>query len=116
MLMAHYFGVSFQAMGMRLVELGKIKATALEAIKESGLKIREQQKNLGISHDKSITEHLPVRYKTLALQAWNDGLITERQCAKFLRMDILDLRILADEYQIESMVSNENIAESGIFA
>jgi Zn-dependent peptidase ImmA (M78 family) len=116
MLTAHYFGVSFQAMGLRLIELEKIKATALDALKESGFKIREQQKNLGISHDKTITEYLPTRYKTLALQSWNEGLITESQCAKFLRMDIIDLRMLADEYQDEAMISNVNLAESELFA
>jgi Zn-dependent peptidase ImmA (M78 family) len=94
-LMADYFGVSVEAMARRLEHMRLLPAGTWEHLKDLGFKVREAQEALGIKREDDYAQELPLRYQYLALQALENAQISEGRFARFLRMDRLDARTLA---------------------
>lgn len=113
LMLANYFGVSAEAMTRRLEDMKVLATGAWEYMREGGLKVRELQTELGLDGTPDRDEKLPLRYQYLALDAFENGLITEGQLARFLYLDRIEARNLAQRVK-EGMENNiEDIAEPG---
>ena len=101
--LAHYYGVSVMVMTLRLEEL-KLLPLGTWDLKIKGLKVRETQKNLNLAELPSGNDLNPVHYQHLAIEALDQGLITEGQFAKFMSVNRLEARRIAEllrEYSSE---------------
>jgi len=90
--MAHYFGVSFEALCYRLESLNLIPTGMFEHLKEQGFKVREVQQRLGLEQLPASRERLPLRQQLLAVQALEQGLVSESRFAQLLEVDQLKAR------------------------
>ena len=95
--LAHYYGVSIQALCYRLEEMQLLPSGTYNRLKDSGFKIREAQQELGLENNPNKSYDLtPTHYQRLAIEAYNRELITEGAFAHFLGVDRLEARRLAE--------------------
>ncbi|MBP1466278.1 XRE family transcriptional regulator [Candidatus Chloroploca sp. M-50] len=95
-ILAHYFGVSFEALMGRLEGMKLVATGTLDKLRAGGFKIREAQKELGLSPIPARDSVLPLRYQYLALEALDRELITEGHFAHLMHLERLEARRLAD--------------------
>lgn len=95
-ILAHYFGVSFEALMGRLEGMKLVPTGTLDKLRSGGFKIRDAQKELGLGPLIARDSVLPLRYQYLALEALDKDLITEGRFARLMQLDRLDARRLAD--------------------
>ncbi len=95
--LANRYGVSLEAMVLRLEDLRLLKAGALDRIKDSDFKIREAQQELGLEEIPGRRDMFPLHYRRLAVEAFQRGLISEGRFARFLRVDRMAAREIAGE-------------------
>ncbi len=69
---------------------------AWDKLKERGFKVREAQQQLGLGPLPAADEMLPRRYQYLALDAFAQDRLTEGQLARFLDVDRLEARRIAE--------------------
>jgi Zn-dependent peptidase ImmA (M78 family) len=93
-MLAHYYGVSVEALTLRLEDL-KLIPTGV-GVDQGGFKVREAQAQLGLGKIPSQDSQLPIRYQNLAVLAFDQGLITEGQFSHYLRADRLSARNIAE--------------------
>lgn len=111
--MAHYYLVSVEAMTLRLEELRLLPAGTWDRLRDRGFRVREAQAQLGLEPRTDDDQILPTRYRLLAVQAFEEELITEGELIRLLRNDrasarrmVLDLTHtlhLEEEGQVESL-------------
>jgi Zn-dependent peptidase ImmA (M78 family)/DNA-binding XRE family transcriptional regulator len=96
--LSSFYFVSVQAMTLRLEELGMIGAGSWDYLTEKGLKVEAAKRDLKLGvRSTAPIEFYPERYKLLAVQAYQEELISEGQLARFLRCDRINAReIVAD--------------------
>jgi Zn-dependent peptidase ImmA (M78 family)/DNA-binding XRE family transcriptional regulator len=94
--LAYYYGVSVQALSIRLEELELLPTGTWDRLKQRGFKVREAQSQLDLQPISSRDERLPLHYQHLAIEALDQGRITEGQFARFMRMDRLEARRIAE--------------------
>jgi Zn-dependent peptidase ImmA (M78 family)/DNA-binding XRE family transcriptional regulator len=94
--LAHYYGVSIEALGYRLEEMGLLHSGTLERLRDRGLKVRKVQQQLGLEEIQQRTDIAPIHYQHLAIEALDQGLITEGRFADFLDVDRLEARRIAE--------------------
>jgi Zn-dependent peptidase ImmA (M78 family)/DNA-binding XRE family transcriptional regulator len=94
--LAHYYGVSIEALGYRLEDMKLIPSGTLERLRDRGLKVRQVQKDLGLEEIEQRADTLPIHYQHLAIEALDQGLITEGRFAGFLGVDRLEARRIAE--------------------
>jgi Zn-dependent peptidase ImmA (M78 family)/DNA-binding XRE family transcriptional regulator len=97
--LAHRYGVSFEAMTRRLQDMRRLPVDTWDRIKESGLKIQEIENDLGLEATPGRRDMFPLHYRALALQALKEEQITEGQFANFLKIDRLQARKISNELQ-----------------
>ena len=85
--MAHYYFVSVEAMTLRLEELRLLPAGTWDRLKDRGFRVREAQALLGLEPRIDDDQRLPTRYRLLAVQAFENELITEGELVRLLRSD-----------------------------
>ncbi len=90
--LANYYGVSLSALVRRLEDLGVAPSGTWERLRDRGIKVKEAQMELGLSPIPEQSQLLPVRYQFLAVEALEEGKISEGMFAEFLRVDRLDAR------------------------
>lgn len=92
--LADLYQVSFEALIGRLEELRLIAIGTWDRLRAQGFKVREAQAMLGLAVGGPARddELLPARYQYLAVQAYEDDLLTEGQLARMLRTDRLGAR------------------------
>lgn len=95
-ILAHYFGVSFEALMGRLEGMKLVATGTLDKLRAGGFKIREAQKELGLAPLPARESVLPLRYQYLALEALDRELITEGHFARLMQLDRLEARRVAD--------------------
>ena len=93
--LAHLYGVSFQAMTLRLEELDLLKTGTWDMLKAKRFKPDQARKLIDLPEHESPRSSLPYRYETLAARAYNDGLISEGQLARMLGTDRISAVLLA---------------------
>jgi Zn-dependent peptidase ImmA (M78 family)/DNA-binding XRE family transcriptional regulator len=94
--LAHYYGVSVAAMTLRLEDMRLVPTGIWDQLRKRGFKVREAQQQLGIDTIPARDEQLPLRYQYLAVDAFDKGLLTEGQFARFLGVDRVEARYIAE--------------------
>ena len=95
--LAHYYGVSIEALAYRLEEMELVGAGTWDRLRDRGLKVRKVQKDLGLEAIPQRTDTIPLHYQHLAIEALDQGLITEGRFSDFLNVDRLEARRIAAE-------------------
>lgn len=101
--LAYYYGVSTQAIVLRLEDMKLLRTGTWDILQARGFKVREAQQQLGLDPLPEQRELLPRRYQYLALVALENGFISEGQFAHFLRIDRLEARRVAHRLMIETV-------------
>jgi Zn-dependent peptidase ImmA (M78 family)/transcriptional regulator with XRE-family HTH domain len=86
------YGVSFQALVLRLEELKLLPPGTWDRLKDAGFKVNEAKELLAIPPIPDQIQRLPYRYEALAVQAFLDGEISEGRLAQFLGTDRVGAR------------------------
>jgi Zn-dependent peptidase ImmA (M78 family)/DNA-binding XRE family transcriptional regulator len=94
--LAHYYGVSIEALIYRLEEMGLLPSGTWDRLRDRGLKVRKVQQELELEEIEQRTDIVPVHYQHLAIEALDQGLITEGRFADFLGVDRLEARRIAE--------------------
>jgi Zn-dependent peptidase ImmA (M78 family)/DNA-binding XRE family transcriptional regulator len=112
-ILAHYFGVSREAVVRRLEELGLVKRGSWDWFDENGGVTDEQARQvLGdlIVPDASKTEAdrpTTLRLNMLAAEAHRRSLLSEGQLARLLQLSRVELRELLDGVEVEGSAADE---------
>ncbi len=94
--LAHYYGVSVQALIYRLEGMELVPSGTWDRLSSRGLKVRKVQQELGLSELPQRPDMAPIHYQHLAIDALEQGLITEGHFARFLDVDRLEARRIAE--------------------
>lgn len=94
--LAHYYGVSIEALVNRLEVTKLLPSGTWDRLRDRGLKVRKVQQELGLEEIPQHTEMIPIHYQHLAIEALDQGLITEGRFADFLNVDRLEARRIAE--------------------
>ena len=95
--LAHYYGVSVEALVRRLEEMELLRSGTWNKLKDRGLKVRKVQKELGLEEIPQRPDIMPLHYQRLAIEALDRGLITEGRFADFFNVDRLEARCIAEK-------------------
>jgi len=104
---AAVYQVSVEALTLRLEELRLLPSATWERLKERGFRVREAQSLLGIAVVPDSDDQLPIRYRYLAVEAYQRGDLSEGQLARFLRVDRLEARRIATEMATGEWLNDE---------
>ena len=105
--LSDYFGVSVQAMCLRLENLKRIQAGSWDRLKAGDFKPDKARRSLGLLRADRRHSEWPVRYLLLAKAAFEKDDLSENQLAKKFRTDIVSSREIMEE--LDSLV----VAEDG---
>lgn len=94
--LAHYYGVSIEALVYRLEDMELLPSGTWDRLRDRGLKVRKVQQELGLEEIDQRADILPIHYQHLAIEALEQGLITEGRFADFLGVDRLEARRIAE--------------------
>jgi Zn-dependent peptidase ImmA (M78 family)/DNA-binding XRE family transcriptional regulator len=97
LILANYYAVSVEAMTHRLEELGLTRLGTWLQIQERRIPIRQAQHRLGLEPVTAHSDTFPKRYLVLAIDAYEQGIITEGQLARFLNVDRLQARRIIED-------------------
>jgi Zn-dependent peptidase ImmA (M78 family) len=90
--LAHFYAVSVEAMTRRLEELRLIPAGTRDRLRLERFRVREAQQILGLEAIHGDDAIFSPRYMALAVEAWQQGELSEGQLARVLRTDRLGAR------------------------
>ena len=91
LLMAHSFGVSFEAMMRRLEGLKLIPAGTFDSLKDRGFSVEEARQKIGLEKRLPLLSR-PPRSTLLAVEAHRRGIFSEGQLSEMLALDRVQLR------------------------
>lgn len=94
--MAAFYHVSFQALAVRLEGLGLLPRGTFDMLQHERFSVAEARRLLGIPMPEPDTRIFPIRYLTLAVDNYRAGLISEGAFARFLRLDRVAAREVAN--------------------
>lgn len=96
--LADLYQVSVQALILRLENLKRLPNGTWDKLQLEGFKVRQAQHLLGIDANPPMKDALPLRYKTLAVLAYNNlEKLTEEQLMKYLRVSRVQARLIVEE-------------------
>ncbi|MDP9363046.1 MAG: helix-turn-helix domain-containing protein [Chloroflexota bacterium] len=95
--LSHLFGVSVQAMVWRLEELRLLPAGTWDKLHALGFKPAQARELAGLPPMEPARGALPLRYELLAVQAYDQGLLSEGELARYLRTDRVGARRRVEE-------------------
>lgn len=95
--LAHHYGVSIEALVYRLEDMSLVPSGTWERLKDRGLKVRQVQQELELEDIPRRTDRVPIHYQHLAIEALDQGLITEGRFSHLLGVDRLEARRIAEE-------------------
>jgi Zn-dependent peptidase ImmA (M78 family)/transcriptional regulator with XRE-family HTH domain len=90
--LADYFGVSFQALLIRLEQLRSLPRGTWKKLGTLGFRVREAQNILGYARKPTSEEPFPRRYLLLAVLAFAGARVSEGEFAELLGLDRLSAR------------------------
>jgi hypothetical protein len=82
---------------LRLENLKRLLGGTWDKLVREGFKVRQAQQMLDIEANPPVKDFLPLRYRTLAVSAYNQDELSEEQLAKYLRTDRVRARLMVDE-------------------
>lgn len=91
------YGVSFQAMVLRLEDLRLLRVGTWDLLHDAGFKAGGARRMLDLPPVEHEFDRLPVRYQALAVQAYATGDISEGRLAQFLGTDRVGARLRVEE-------------------
>jgi Zn-dependent peptidase ImmA (M78 family)/DNA-binding XRE family transcriptional regulator len=94
--LANYYGVSIEALAYRMEGMGLLPTGTWDRLRDRGIKVRKVQQDLGLQETVHRPDQLPVHYQHLAIDALEQGKITEGRFADFLEVDRLEARRIAE--------------------
>jgi Zn-dependent peptidase ImmA (M78 family)/transcriptional regulator with XRE-family HTH domain len=109
--LADVYAVSFEGITRRLEELRLLPPATWERLQERGFRVREAQAILGIQPRSELESSLPLRYRLLAVEAFQRGDLSEGQLARFLRVDRVEARRLARELATDDELDSNGETE-----
>lgn len=95
--LSHFYFVSVEAMCLRLEQLGLTPRGTWQSLKESGLAPQTAATLLELPSHRETNRPYPDRYLYLAVQAFEQGEISQGQLARYLRCDPVSARELVAE-------------------
>jgi len=108
--LANVYQVSVQALTLTLEEMKRVPGGFWERLVAEGFRPKEAQALLGLDDERSgEPPELPTRYEMLAVNAFNRGLLSEGQFARYLGVDRVTARERAA--QLEERLIAENDGE-----
>ncbi len=109
--LAHYYGVSVEALTLRLEGMKLLPTGTWDRLHNNGFRVRQAQQQLGLSPLSETDDKFPKRYQYLAVDAYRQERISEGQLAHFLRVDRLEARRIANQLRqvMDEMDDNEAI-------
>jgi Zn-dependent peptidase ImmA (M78 family)/DNA-binding XRE family transcriptional regulator len=108
--LAHYYGVSVQALIYRLEDMTLLPSGTWDRLRDRGLKVRNVQQELGLENIMERADMTPIHYQHLAIEALDQGLITEGRFSNFLGVDRLEARRIAESLREHSSGIIEEVA------
>ncbi len=90
--LAHAYGVSVQALTLRLEDLRLVQPGTWDKLRDNDFQPRAAARILGLEPSEQRADALPLHYQLLAVQLYADGEITEAQLARYLNTDIVGAR------------------------
>ena len=102
--LAIYFGVSFEAIGWRMLSLRKLSTSRWEDYRSAKVPSSPTAKVLGYHNEEDTCERLPRHYKYLAYEAYKRNHISFERLAELLRRNYYELR---EEFDQESKEGDE---------
>jgi Zn-dependent peptidase ImmA (M78 family)/DNA-binding XRE family transcriptional regulator len=90
--LAYSFDVSVEAVVRRLEELQLVPTGLWDRLRIEGFRAREAMQILGLTPSSRQDEMLPTRFRTLAVESWEEGDLTEGQLTRILRVNRLQVR------------------------
>jgi Zn-dependent peptidase ImmA (M78 family)/DNA-binding XRE family transcriptional regulator len=106
--LAQIFRVSAEAMFLRLEDLRRLPFGTWDGLIKQRFKPDQARKTLGLSHSAQREALLPVRYRMLAREVYDQGEeMTEAQLARFLRLDLVAARQEIEELRTASDTRGE---------
>jgi len=94
--LADYYGVGVETLVRRMEGLKLLPTGTWESLKSRGFKVREAQTQFSIeARERERVDKYPVYYKHLAIEALDDGSITEGRFAELLGVDRVAARQIA---------------------
>jgi Zn-dependent peptidase ImmA (M78 family)/transcriptional regulator with XRE-family HTH domain len=106
--LAHFYFVSVEGLAVRLEELRLLPVGTWDRLKQAGFKVREAQALLGLPARPEDEPLLPVRYRYLAIEAYQRADLSEGQFARYLRADRVEARRMA-----AGLVSRPDVDDEG---
>jgi Zn-dependent peptidase ImmA (M78 family)/DNA-binding XRE family transcriptional regulator len=100
--LANYYGVSLEALALRMEGMALLRTGTWDRLRDRGIKVRKVQQDLGLQETAHRSDQLPVHYQHLAIDALEQGKITEGRFADFLEVDRLEARRIAEELRNHS--------------
>lgn len=101
-ILAHYYGVSVEAIVRRLEGMSLVPTGTWDKLKSGGFKVRDAQQKLGLLPIPARNQLMPLRYQYLAIEAYDRALITEGRLARYLRIDRIDARQITETLREQS--------------
>jgi hypothetical protein len=101
-------------MTRRLEDLKLLSAGLWEKLHACGFKVREMQKQLGLKSGGGQVQKLPPRYQYLAIEAFEQKLMSEGMLARFLGVDLLTARSIVENSKSGNMEEEDQAALSHI--
>lgn len=90
--LSHFYFVSVEAMCLRLEQLGLTPKGVWQSLKEAGMAPQTAATLLELPSHPQTDRPYPERYMYLAVRAFEEGLISQGQLARFLRCDPIEAR------------------------
>ena len=95
--LAYVFNVSVEAMTRRLEQLKLVRPNTWRDLRERGLKVDEVREKIGLPEPKP-RRNAPLRFLTLAVNAYLQGILSEGELSRLLVVDRLTVREWVDEF------------------
>lgn len=109
--LAHYYGVSIEALTHRMESMRLLPSGTGERLRNRGLKVRKVQQELGLETIPQRADRLPIHYQHLAIEALDQGLITEGRFSGILGVDRLEARCIAEALREHSSGLTEDAGQ-----
>ncbi|MEZ5943967.1 MAG: XRE family transcriptional regulator [Planctomycetaceae bacterium] len=110
--LSHFYYVSVEAMTLRLEGLGLIPKGVRDHLKESRFEVRRAVQMLNLQQHPVTDDRFPDRYVFLAVQAFDQGELTEGELASLLRCDRVSARETVNKYLTTTEVSDDGEVRS----
>lgn len=104
--LSHFYFVSVEAMTLRLEGLGLIPKGVRDHLKESRFEVRRAVQTLNLRQHPVADNRFSDRYVFLAVQAYDQGELSEGELASLLRCDRVTAREVVQQYLTTTEVSD----------